>query len=63
MKFMETIQVTVLHYYNHPVLYPFMPQAVYEALEKAFVQDHLVTDVPKLEFEEMIEGYLDTLKN
>lgn len=60
---METIEVRVLHFYNHPIYYPFMPQRIFEILEDAFLHDREKAEVPKKEFEKMIIAYLDTLKN
>jgi hypothetical protein len=60
---MEKISVTVLHFYNHPIFYPFMSKDIFDALEDAFIHDQEHVEVPRKEFEQMIEEYLDTLKN
>ncbi len=60
---MKTIRIKVLHYYNHPVLYAFMPQHVFELLEEAFLHDKIIVDIPKSEYDKMISAYFETLKN
>jgi hypothetical protein len=60
---METIQITVTHFYNHPILYPFMPQDVFEILEEAFLHDKTVAQVPKWEYDAMIKEFLNSLRN
>lgn len=34
---MTLVKVKVTDFYNHPELYPFMPQAVFDALESAYL--------------------------
>lgn len=60
---MDTIKVKVLHYYNHPVLYAFMPQPLFESLEEAFLHNDEMAIVPRKEFDRMIRAYFETLKN
>jgi len=60
---METIQITVTHFYNHPILYPFMPQSIYISLEDAFLHDQEKALVPKWEYDIMIKQFMDSLKN
>ena len=60
---MQTISVRVLHYYNHPILYPFMPYSLFKALENAFINSLPEADVSREEFDEMIRLYFDTLRN
>jgi hypothetical protein len=63
MNVNKTVSITVLHFYNHPILYPFMTQSLFEIPEDAFRHNERVVEVPKDEFEYMITTYLDTLKN
>lgn len=60
---METTHIRVLHYYNHPILYPFMPYSLFKALEDAFINNLPEADVSRDEFEDMIEAYFNTLRN
>jgi hypothetical protein len=60
---METVEVVVLHYYGHPVLYPFMTVAIFEILQEAYMKKQMIATVPKSEFDVMIHSYLDMLKN
>lgn len=60
---METIRITVTHFYNHPNLYAFMPQHLFDLLEEAFVTDKENVIVPKTEYEFMIKEFLNSLKN
>jgi hypothetical protein len=60
---METVPVRVTHFYNHPALYPFMPQEVFELLEQAFLHDETIARVPKFEYDLMITEFLNSLKN
>jgi hypothetical protein len=60
---MENIKIKVTHYYNHPILYPFMPPDIFESLEEAFLQEKEKAVVPRKEYEHMIEDYFETLKN
>ena len=59
----ETIEVTVLHFYMHPILYPFMSQSLFEVLADAFLHKQDKAEVPKDEFDYMIKAYLNTLNN
>jgi hypothetical protein len=60
---MKTVRVTVLHYYNHPILYSFMPQKLFEQLEESFLKDELTAEIPKKDYDRMMKRYFDTLKN
>jgi hypothetical protein len=60
---METVRVTVLHFYNHPILYAFMPHDVFKTLEYAFLHDEPTVELLKEDFEAMIHAYFETLKN
>ena len=60
---MDTVSVIVLHYYNYPIYYPWMSKEIFDILEKAFLSELPIAEVPKKDFEEMVSAYLDTLKN
>ena len=51
---METIEITVLDYYNRPGYYPFMPKEIFDILEAAFLEDKVSVEVPKMLFDEML---------
>jgi hypothetical protein len=57
------MEIIVKHFYGHPVLFPFMSQELYEILEDADRHNQVTALVPRVEFERMINAYLDTLKN
>lgn len=59
----KTVSIKVLHYYNHPVLYAFMSQFLFEILEDAFLHGENEVEVPTREYRRMIDSYFDTLKN
>jgi hypothetical protein len=63
MKHSKLIYVKVTHYYNYPVLYPFMPEILFNMFEDAFLNRRKTVLIPKQEFDMMIAAYLDTLKN
>lgn len=60
---METVTVKVLHYYNYPILYPFMSQKIFEALEDAFLHDRDQADIPTDDYLDMISNYLKIMEN
>ena len=35
---METVEIKISEYYNNPQYYPYMPEAVFDALERAFLR-------------------------
>ncbi|KAA6303186.1 MAG: hypothetical protein EZS26_000789 [Candidatus Ordinivivax streblomastigis] len=50
---METIEIKVSEYYNNSKYYPFMPEVVFDALEKSFVDGLETATVSKSAFDEM----------
>ncbi len=54
---METIEIVVMDYYNHPGYYHFMPDNIFEILENAFLFDEETAIVPANDFNKMIEAY------
>lgn len=59
----ETIEITVSHYFNHPIYFPFMSEELFEILRDAMTHHEETAIVPKEEFNRMVQGYLDTLWN
>lgn len=51
---METIDIKVAEYYNQPKYFPYMPEAVFNALEEAFIAGRELANVPKVTFETML---------
>lgn len=51
---METIYIKVAEYYNQPKYFPYMPEAVFNALEEAFIAGRELANVPKVAFETML---------
>lgn len=54
---METIEITVLDYYNHPKYYPYMSEDLFDTLEQAFLDDKLTVSIPKKDLDSMIQEY------
>lgn len=51
---METIEIKVAEYYNQPKYFAYMPEAVFNALEEAFIAGKETVFVPKVAFDAMI---------
>jgi hypothetical protein len=58
----ETVVITVNNYYIF-ALFPYMPEEIHSALEKAWVKDYTKVRVPKRKYDKMIKQFLDSLKN
>lgn len=54
---METIEIKVSEYYNQPKYFAYMPEAVFNALEEAFVAGKETAIVPKVAFETMLSEF------
>lgn len=54
---METIEIAIKEYYNKPQYFPFMPEAIFNALEVAFLEGKETAEVPKADFENMLLEY------
>jgi hypothetical protein len=50
---METIEIKISEYYSNPKYYTCMPEAIFNALEMAFLDGRDTTSVPKSAFDEM----------
>ena len=51
---MDTIEIKITEYYNNPQYYPYMPETVFNALERAFLDGKDVAEVPKGDFDGML---------
>jgi hypothetical protein len=60
---MEQIEITVAEYYARPWYYPFMPESIFKALEKAFLDEEPTALVSKIEFDLMMRRYKSQLAN
>lgn len=60
---MEKIEISVVEYYARPWYYPFMPAALFKALEEAFLNDQPTAVVSKAEYELMMKRYRNQLAN
>lgn len=54
---METIEIKVAEYYNQPKYFAYMPEAVFNALEEAFIAGKELALVPKVAFETMLSEF------
>lgn len=54
---METIEINVAEYYNQPKYYGDMPEAVFNALESAFLAGKETAEVSKAAFETMLNSF------
>jgi hypothetical protein len=59
----DIIEVTVSHYFNYPIYFPFMTEKLFELFQDAVIHHEETAIVPKEEFDQMIKGYFDTLWN
>ena len=53
----ETIEIKVSEYYDQPKYYGYMPEAVFNALEAAFISGAETAIVPKTAFEMMLMSF------
>jgi len=60
---MEKIEVSVMSYYGFQWYFPFMPSAMFEALEKAFLNDEETAVVNRADLEAMLGKFLRVLAN
>ena len=54
---METTKIKVTDYYGIPSYYSVMPQAIFDALEAANLNNEAYALVDKVQFDKMIEDY------
>jgi len=54
---METIKINLSKYYNESKYYRFMPKSIFNALESAFLDCKEFAEVPKMEFELMLNDF------
>lgn len=54
---MERIQIKVDDYYGNPSYYSVMPQAIFDALELASLNNEIFANVNKDDFDKMIVDY------
>jgi hypothetical protein len=59
---MDTIEIKITEYYNDPQYYPYMPETVYNALERAFLDGKDTAEVPKGDFDSMLAAMQATEK-
>ena len=53
-----TITVKVSDYYNRPDYYRYMSQALFFALEKAFLEGLIMAKIPEIDFIEMTHKHI-----
>lgn len=53
----ETISINVNEYYGNPSYYSVMPEAIFDALELAFLKGDRTTTIDKALFDGMIKNY------
>lgn len=51
---MDTIKIKITEYYDNPQYYPYMPEAVFNALERAFLEGKDMAEVPEDDFNIML---------
>ncbi len=51
---MITIEIKIAEYYDNPQYYPYMPETVFNALERAFLNGQETAEVPKDDFNSML---------
>lgn len=59
----QNIEISVMEYYARPWYYPFMPAALFKALEEAFLNDQPTAVVNKAEYDQMMNRYRSQLAN
>lgn len=57
MNDMDTTKIKVSDYYGNPSYYSVMPQAIFDLLEAANLNDEDCVNVNKTQFDKMIEDY------
>lgn len=50
---MAKIKISVADYYVRTTYYPYMPETIYAALEKAYIAGQQYAEVDELEFKKM----------
>lgn len=60
---MQTIKLKVTHYYNQLALSVFIPEDIYSILEDAYLNEEETVSIPKDEYDQMIDDFLDSMKN
>ncbi len=51
------MRINVKDYYGNPDYYSVMPQAIFDALEAAYLDGQEFTDVDKAQFDKMVWDY------
>ena len=51
------MRIKVKDYYGNPDYYSVMPQAIFDALEAAYLDGQEFTDVDKAQFDKMVWNY------
>lgn len=51
---MNTIEIKIAEYYDSPQYYPYMPETVFNALERAFLEGKETAEVSKDDFNSML---------
>ena len=59
---METITINVNDYYGNPSYYSVMPDAIFDALELAFLKNEKTATVSRSDYECMMNGYAKKMK-
>ena len=54
---MNKIEIKISEYYDNKKYYGHMPECVFDALETAFLDGKETAEVPKLEFEAMLNDF------
>ena len=54
---MNKIEVNISEYYDNQKYYGYMPEVVFDALESAFLEGKETAEVPKMEFEAMLNDF------
>lgn len=54
---MNAVRIRVLEYYNKPCYYPYMPDKLFNLLEKAFLADIEYLNVPGDLFSDMMTKF------
>lgn len=58
---MDTVEIKVNDYYGKPSYYSVMPQAIFDALETAALNDQETVSVNRRLFDGMVRGYRDKM--
>lgn len=60
---MATIEIKITEYYDNPQYYPYMPETVFNALERAFLDGKETAEVSKDDFDKMIINYKNKMES